>query len=45
MQYKFVEATGNHLNLKALIGRFDENDWSRKSETERQFSGKDISLL
>ena len=45
MQYKFVEATGNHLYLKALIGRFDQQDWARKSEIARQFSGMEVSLL
>ena len=45
MQYKFVEATGSDLYLKALIGRFDQQDWARKSEIARQFSGMEVSLL
>lgn len=45
MQYKMIEATGQHLYLKAMIGRFDHADWSRPSEIARQHNGSSISLL
>ena len=33
------------LYLKAMICRFDDQDWGRLSLVEQRYSGKEISLL
>ena len=45
MQHKLFEATIGGLYLKAVIGRFDEADWSRPSLVAKEFNGSNIPLL
>lgn len=45
MQHKIIEATANGYYLKALIGRFTGEDWSRRAEAAYQETGEDVSLL
>lgn len=45
MKYKIIEATAKGYYLKALIGRFTREDWSRRAEAVYQETGEEVCLL
>ena len=46
MRTKIIEGVSlGGLYLKAIVGRFDQSDWARRSEVSKDYNGMNLSLL